>query len=243
MEVHHHSHTERKKWTHYFWEFLMLFLAVTLGFFVENQREHFIEHKREKQFMVSLINDLTDDIKTLDYQIKNQLINVSRLDSFVYLLMNPTDITNQLYYLGRISSRNDIFNYNTRTIDQMRNSGAFRLVRRQDVSNLIIGYYNEIKLLEMLESIEKKEEEEYRKMAVRAFDPLVFNTLITEQDTVIRPTANPPLRSSDPQLLGDMAGMVHYLKSTRLGLTQMKRALKDKAGELILRIKEAYHVD
>ena len=31
MEVHHHpiaigSHTARKKWTHYFWEFLMLFL-------------------------------------------------------------------------------------------------------------------------------------------------------------------------------------------------------------------------
>ena len=48
MEVHTHTHTARKKWTHYFWEFLMLFLAVTLGFFVENQREHLIEHGREK---------------------------------------------------------------------------------------------------------------------------------------------------------------------------------------------------
>jgi len=28
MEVHHHSHTTRCKWTHYFWEFLMLFLSV-----------------------------------------------------------------------------------------------------------------------------------------------------------------------------------------------------------------------
>ena len=49
MEVHHHSHTARKKWTHYFWEFFMLFLAVTLGFFVENQREHYIEGQREKK--------------------------------------------------------------------------------------------------------------------------------------------------------------------------------------------------
>jgi hypothetical protein len=47
MEVHHHAHTARKKWTHYFWEFFMLFLAVTAGFLVENQREHFIEHKRK----------------------------------------------------------------------------------------------------------------------------------------------------------------------------------------------------
>jgi hypothetical protein len=55
MEVHQHSHTVpiaigRKKWTHYFWEFLMLFLAVTLGFFVENQREHYIEDQRAKQY-------------------------------------------------------------------------------------------------------------------------------------------------------------------------------------------------
>ena len=34
MEIHAHTHTARKKWTHYFWEFLILFPAVTLGFFV-----------------------------------------------------------------------------------------------------------------------------------------------------------------------------------------------------------------
>ena len=28
MEIHAHTHTPRKKWTHYFWEFFMLFLAV-----------------------------------------------------------------------------------------------------------------------------------------------------------------------------------------------------------------------
>ena len=48
MEVHHRSHTTGKKWTHYFWEFLMLFLAVFCGFLAENQREHVIEKKREK---------------------------------------------------------------------------------------------------------------------------------------------------------------------------------------------------
>ncbi len=51
MEVHHHPHTSRKKWTHYFWEFLMLFLAVFCGFLAEYQLEHKIEKDREKQFM------------------------------------------------------------------------------------------------------------------------------------------------------------------------------------------------
>src|SRR5258705_368058 len=66
MEVHAHPHTVpiaigRKKWTHYLWEFFMLFLAVTAGFFVENQREHMVEHRREKEFMVSLVKDLESD--------------------------------------------------------------------------------------------------------------------------------------------------------------------------------------
>lgn len=61
MEVHQHTHTERKKWFHYFWEFLMLFFAVTLGFFVENQREHYIEHKRGLQYIRSFVEDLKTD--------------------------------------------------------------------------------------------------------------------------------------------------------------------------------------
>ena len=41
MEVHHHPdlHHEKKKWKEYFLEFLMIFLAVTLGFIAENIRE------------------------------------------------------------------------------------------------------------------------------------------------------------------------------------------------------------
>ena len=55
MEVHAHTHTARKKWTHYFWEFLMLFLAVFCGFFAENQREHNIEKQRAKQYAYSFM--------------------------------------------------------------------------------------------------------------------------------------------------------------------------------------------
>jgi hypothetical protein len=47
MEVHAHSHTERKKFIHYLWEFFMLFLAVTLGFLVENMREHLMDQKKK----------------------------------------------------------------------------------------------------------------------------------------------------------------------------------------------------
>ena len=50
MEVHHHPdlHHKPKKWKEYFLEFLMIFLAVTLGFFAENIREHLSEKKRAR---------------------------------------------------------------------------------------------------------------------------------------------------------------------------------------------------
>jgi hypothetical protein len=65
MEVHHHPHTERKKFTHYLWEFLMLFLAVFCGFLAENFREHQVEHQRERQYMMTMLEDLESDTALL----------------------------------------------------------------------------------------------------------------------------------------------------------------------------------
>ena len=52
MEVHAHSHTERKKWSHYFWEFLMLFLAVTLWFFCRKPAGALYRASNEKNSML-----------------------------------------------------------------------------------------------------------------------------------------------------------------------------------------------
>ena len=69
MEVHAHAHTSRKKWTHYFWEFLMLFLAVFCGFLAEYQLEHVIENQREEKYVKSLIQDLKTDTAHLETYI------------------------------------------------------------------------------------------------------------------------------------------------------------------------------
>ena len=45
MEVHHHPNVEKKNFKEYFLEFLMIFLAVTLGFFAENIRENSLHAK------------------------------------------------------------------------------------------------------------------------------------------------------------------------------------------------------
>src|ERR1700755_1585555 len=63
MEVHKHPHhvTHKKKWGEYLLEFIMLFLAVFLGFLAENIREHVVENDRAKEFSRSLIEDMQHD--------------------------------------------------------------------------------------------------------------------------------------------------------------------------------------
>lgn len=65
MEVHHPHHAP-KNWKEYLSEFFMLFMAVTLGFFVENYREHFIERAREKEFLSLISKDIQMDISMVD---------------------------------------------------------------------------------------------------------------------------------------------------------------------------------
>src|SRR5688572_29050727 len=89
MEVHHHAHTPQKKWTHYLWEFLMLFLAVFCGFLAEYKLEHTIEHQREKKFAGLLYEDLKKDTLSLNRTIRMKKWRSIRLDSLIYFLTQP----------------------------------------------------------------------------------------------------------------------------------------------------------
>src|SRR5258705_724949 len=120
MEVHAHTHSERKKFTHYFWEFLMLFLAVFCGFLAENQREHMIEHKREKQFMTSLISDLRLDIAWLDTVSNSSKLRIQNIDSAItnFSKQDGKEITIRVYQYLRRAEIQVMFFPNDGTITQ-----------------------------------------------------------------------------------------------------------------------------
>jgi hypothetical protein len=142
MEVHHHSHTERKKWAHYFWEFLMLFLAVFCGFLAENFREHQVEHQREIQYMGTLLEDLQADTVLLDATLIDWNDVGLSIDSVADAIDFPL---NRLHLSKAYRHINEALNYwsfkfNDRTITQLKNSGGFRLIRNKTVANKIIAY-------------------------------------------------------------------------------------------------------
>jgi len=144
MEVHAHTHTQRKKWTHYLWEFLMLFFAVFCGFLAEYKLEHIIEHNREKEYIRSMIEDAAADTVNLNHNIMRNQRRAIGLDSLVnlcYAFDSSPQSIRQVYKLwSRYSYRPDVAILTERTISQLKNAGGMRLIKNKAVADSISMY-------------------------------------------------------------------------------------------------------
>lgn len=144
MEVHHHAHHGGKKnWKSYFREFLMLFLAVFCGFLAEWKLEHVIEHSREKEFMESMVIDIkTDSSNLADMKSAFGYITI-QIDSLLPLLKDNEHLeknATEIYQHQVVLNLYKKWTYSDRTIDQLKNSGTFRLIRNKAVSDGISQY-------------------------------------------------------------------------------------------------------
>jgi hypothetical protein len=141
MEVHAHTHTARKKWTHYFWEFFMLFLAVTLGFFVENQREHYIEHQREKQYARELYSEFLSDSVIAANKIKIRLEKEKDMD-YLNSYFKDSSLTSlpRKFYPAFTTVMYLINTYafepKDGILNQLRNSGSLRYFKNIELQKL-----------------------------------------------------------------------------------------------------------
>src|SRR5258708_28836258 len=88
MEVHHHPHVEKKNFKEYFLEFLMIFLAVTMGFFAESYRERLVNGEKEKHYAKGLFDDLTKDTITINFRISEQSILLDKIDNALRIPIN-----------------------------------------------------------------------------------------------------------------------------------------------------------
>jgi len=243
MEVHTHTHTARKKWTHYFWEFLMLFLAVFCGFLAEYQLEHLIEKDREKQYMTSMVQDLRSDTLMLKSNITLRQSRLVMIDSLVSML-NSGEVSkygNDIYYFARsISPPANIFP-NDGTIQQLKSSGNLRLIRNNNITNSIMAYDQKMRsaLFEMGDEIQIRAE--YRQLAIRLFRTNVFHEMIST-DIVSRPTDNPQLYTTDAALINEFIGQAQYFKRVHQGQLIKSEELLVQAKQLIADIKKEYRL-
>jgi hypothetical protein len=245
MEVHAHTHTPRKKFSHYFFEFFMMFLAVFAGFLAENQREHYVEAQREKQFIHSITEDLNSDIYMLDSILSVRKNMDIMMDSLLYIMnyTNPKLHGNEIYYFTRRIPRTFRFYTNDRTLSQLKNAGNWRLIKNKKVSERISTYDNLGRTLTAY--IEQREEslvlilyQSINKM----FDNKVFEKMLNGLN-FIRPQNNPQLLTYDKNVLNEFCNQVHFRKNSNFYFIQVAGKLLSEAKLTLDIIKEEYHLN
>lgn len=157
MEVHHHPdlHHKKKNWKEYPLEFLMIFLAVTLGFFAETIRENISEKHREKDYVVGLINNVQNDTSELNGLIIRNDLELRGIDSLMKISKNNfTNISVQdsiFFYALQYTISLHLFQFNDLTLVQLRNAGGYSLIKTNKAADSIAMYEsknNDIKLQE-----------------------------------------------------------------------------------------------
>jgi hypothetical protein len=153
MEVHHHPHLDhkRKKFGEYFTEFLMIFLAVTLGFFAENFRERIVTREKEHHYMESMVQDLKKDTSEVSQVMRIQSILLKEMESALQIPVEKlTNISVQstfYHHFVYFYSFNILFLQHDKTFMQLKNAGGFGVIKNEAVADSIAElnvYYNQI---------------------------------------------------------------------------------------------------
>ena len=239
MDVHHHSHTARKKWTHYFWEFLMLFLAVFCGFLAEYQLEHKIEREKGKQYVSSFYEDLKVDTSTLtgiikEYKRKVEVLNGASVcfDSLETQkeLFDPC-IANLVWYSDGFPD----FVYADRTLTQLKNAGGLRLLKQADADSVLV--YDK-----MLRNFSLQEQTGFQGIQNRVRDAIVpllnyKNLRLKKADPLV-----PFLFTANPEFINRYFVLIEGYKNSCVNNIEKLSQLKEKANSLIEYFKKKYHL-
>ena len=250
MEVHAHTHTSdpdshrgRKKFTHYLWEFLMLFLAVFCGFLAENFREKQVEHHREKEYMRSLVQDMNADIKEIEVNLELGAMVAEKLDSFVYFLneKDPEKNGYDLYRLGFIAGRVVKVSFNDRTSSQLKNAGTMRLIRNSSLSDSIQTYWTLIKTDETIAQFMLDIQSKSSDLSVQMINNKYYETNASSPFGIsIKRDAK--FVNSDPKLIVQLSNRAKSRVIILYNYLINIRETKEMALRLIDLIKKEYHL-
>jgi len=144
MEVHHHPqlHHEKKPWKEYLLEGLMIFLAVMMGFFAENLREHLSDSNREKEYAKALYTELRDDSVSAAHILTLRIEKAKDMD-YLYSFFKDSSLTalprqfypaftNGLYLINSYA-----FEPKDGVLSQLRSSGSERYFKSISLQKLL----------------------------------------------------------------------------------------------------------
>ena len=258
MEVHHHAHDpaaphHKKNWKSYFWEFLMLFLAVSLGAYVENLRESMLHKKEMNTQLNSMLSDLQSDIILFDSVTDRNSYGALMADSLVEMLHSDITNTSEIYFAARTVTANLGYYYtNSKSFDQLKTAGLLRYIKNKELLDSIGTYYASFQWLVNQIDLLRLKMDEVHKGNTRLFDSYVFQQMTMnikiasisglggQRTAISKPLVKPLLLSADVKDINAVSLNYHYYSTTIKFYVRNAIALQNRSKGLIEMIKKEY---
>ncbi|HEY2726947.1 MAG TPA: hypothetical protein VGI61_07225, partial [Parafilimonas sp.] len=223
--------------------FLMIFFAVTMGFFAENVREHIADNDKGKQYIQSLYNDMQQDSINLKTVIVYNERQIKMFDTLMTLIHQPSldsEDINKVYFFARFATRTSIFEPTDRTILQLNNSGNFRLIKNISLADSILQYERDEANYKQSISISSTERYALYPFISTIFDATVFTTMVDSANHIHPPVGLHSINISDKKLINQFIYYLHQVQSTRVAETRSLQRLSKQSTEIRNLIKQNY---
>jgi hypothetical protein len=199
-----------KRLKEYFYEFFMLFLAVTAGFYADNLREKFVDKNKEHEYMQSMVEDLQQDMLHLNSVVAELKTFKAGLDSLAlttYANLSKDSIQRTLYDLNLRYLRLVPVTFSDRTSSQLKNSGSMRLIRNKMVADSILNYWQQIDYFNYVSRQHESFRLKARELSLKIFDYGYYSSdLGFIKNNLVRP--RPQLLTTDKLLISEYANYV-----------------------------------
>jgi hypothetical protein len=243
MEVHHHSgaHHEEKHFKDYFLEFLMIFLAVTMGFLAENLREYITDNNHVEELAGQLKEDLINDTTKLTHLIAFQQVQLRRADSLYEILTQPPanidykKLQNMIVDCDRL----DFFYPSTGAMSTIKRDLHLRKFVKTKIAKHMDLYEKDIVVLEKFESRDIDYMGKYLESFVSShFTPENITAAITRS-----PVVSATMRNLSPPDLVQLSVDINLIKAYNIRLLGQYEKTKADAVLFIQHINVTYSLD
>jgi hypothetical protein len=255
MEVHHHPKVEKKNFKEYFLEFIMIFLAVTMGFFAESLREHLSNHSKEREYIIGIKKDLVADTASMNDFLPYLISRVDQTDTLIKILQTPgvTGRGTDMYYLARLTTKLRSFISNNTTLTELEHSGNFGLITKEPVLTGLVKVQKIAETYKVITGLDEQEAEMTYPLLGKLFDASVFNTMESNSRFLIdstasafanitKPGGNPQLRNHNADDINQFIFDLHERNGSFIGEVGILKAQKAEEIALIQTINTQYHL-
>jgi hypothetical protein len=243
MEVHHHSgsHHEEKHFKDYFLEFLMIFLAVTMGFLAENLREYITDKNHVEELAGQLKEDLSNDTTKLTRLIAFQQVQLRRADSLYEILVQPPASIDykKLQNMVVDCDRLDFFYPSTGAMSTIKKDLHLRKFVKTKIAKHIDLYEKDIVVLEKFEARDIDYMGKYLESFIsNHFTPENVTAAVTRF-----PVVSATMRNLSPADLVQLSVDINLIKAYNIRLVGQYEKIKADGVLFIQHINTTYNLD